>query len=136
MEEENLKGTLVMVDPVFWDDPADRMGQIGVISGADTSRDDFYVRFDDKETALYGADVLLMLKSPDRLYEYAENHSATLSPEMLKDLHTIALIQEKGNASDLRAAMDLVQNDDNLTLYATDRLEESLSRNQSYKWSR
>ncbi|MFA6083390.1 hypothetical protein [Mucilaginibacter sp.] len=136
MDDETLNGTLVMVNPVLWDDPANRMGQIGVIYEADTAHDYFIVRFDDKEKSAYSADALLVLKSPDQLFEYIENHSATLSPEILKDLNSMALLQEHGRLKHLKTAFELAQSDDNLTLYGMISLEESLGLNQIYKRGR
>ena len=136
MTNDDLIGQTVMVNPVLWDDPANRMGEIGTITQADSNRDDFYVRFSDKQNALYSADALLVLKNPEQLYTYMENHSATLPAETLKDFHSLALLQEHGTPKNLKTAFELAQSNDQLTLNGMVSLEERLGLDQAYKRGR
>lgn len=126
MNNEELTGTLVMVNTVLWDDPAERMGQIGVVIDANMHHDEFLVRFDDKGKALYSADALLVLQSPDQLYQLIENRAGTLSPDLLKDLRHLALLQQYGAAKQIRTAFELVQHHTHLEVYGTRPLQEAL----------
>lgn len=136
MNLDELTGLTVMVHPLFWDDPAGRTGQIGIITDADRTRDDYLVRFDDKGRAHYNAGALQVLKPFEKLYELIENRDKTMSPGTYKDLLSVALLQRYGSAKQIRTAFELVQQHEHLQMAATLGLDEVLGEYRSYRVGR
>ncbi|QEC74597.1 hypothetical protein [Mucilaginibacter ginsenosidivorax] len=115
IDEQNLKGTVVMLHPEMWEAHADTEGVIGEIVKADPARDDFYVKYGDgAEPRLHSSDALMVLKEPDEIYEYLQNHSADISPFDFKDLKTIALLTDRGTLKQMRTAMELVEKNESI----------------------
>jgi hypothetical protein len=114
IDEQNLKGTVAMMHPEMWEAHADREGVIGEIVKADPARDNFYVSYGGPEPRLHSADALMVLREPDEIYEYLQNHSAEISPYDFKDLKTIALLVDRGTVKQMRTAMELVEKNENI----------------------
>ncbi|QJD95406.1 hypothetical protein HH214_05720 [Mucilaginibacter robiniae] len=136
MNPDELTGMTVMVHPLLCDDPAGRMGQIGVIIEADRGKDDYLIRFDDMVLAHYSAGALQVLQPPEKLYELMENRATTLSPGIWKDLHSIALLQRYGSAIQLRTAFELVQQHEHLQPLVILSLEDALGEYRSRRVGR
>ena len=134
--EQDLTGALVMVDRAQWDDSVKRQGEIGTVFRADLSRNEICVRFEDESEELYDANALLFMNSPDALYHLIETQKSTLTPGTVKDLQSLALLQQYGSAKQLRTAFELVQQNDRLDRYALTPMDELLKLNQFRKRSR
>jgi hypothetical protein len=132
IDKKNLKGTVVMLHPEMWEAHADKEGVIGEIVKADPARDDFYVKYGGgNESRLHSADALMVLRKPDEIYEYLQNHSADISPYDFKDLKTIALLTDRGTAKQMRTAMELVEKNENIRDASVTPLDKILGLQQN-----
>jgi hypothetical protein len=131
IDEQNLKGTVVMMHPEMWAVHADKQGVIGEIVKADPARDDFYVNYGGPEPQLHSADALMVLREPDEIYEYLQNYSANISPYDFKDLKTIALLVDHGTVKQMRNAMELVQNNEHIREASVTALDKVLGLQQN-----
>lgn len=131
IDEQNLKGTVVMMHPEMWEAHADKEGVIGEIVKADPARDDFYVNYGGPQPRLHSADALMVLREPDEIYEFLQNHSAEISPYDFKDLKTIALLTDRGTVKQTRTAMELVQNNENIREASVIPLDKIIGLQQS-----
>ncbi|WEA00763.1 hypothetical protein [Mucilaginibacter sp. SJ] len=132
IDEQNLKGTVVMLHPEMWEAHADKEGVIGEIVKADLARDDFYVKYGEgTESRLHSADALMILRESDDIYEYLQNHSVDISPYDFKDLKTIALLVDRGTAKQIRTAMELVQKNENIRGASVSPLDKIIGLQQN-----
>ncbi|MEZ2338425.1 hypothetical protein AB6735_22445 [Mucilaginibacter sp. RCC_168] len=132
IDEQNLKGTVVMMHPEMWEAHADKEGVIGEIVKADPVRDDFYVKYDGgAEPRLHSADALMVLREPDEIYEYLQNHSADISPYDFKDLKRIALLTDRSTVKQMRTAMELVEKNENIREASATTLDKIIGLRQS-----
>ncbi|GAA3989442.1 hypothetical protein [Mucilaginibacter dorajii] len=132
IDEQNLKGTVVMLHPEMWEAHADKEGVIGEIVKADLVRDDFYVKYGGRaESRLHSADALMVLKEPDEIYEYLQNHAADISPYDFKDLKTIARLTDRGTVKQMRTAMELVEKNENIREASVTPLDKIIGLQQS-----
>lgn len=83
----------IMVDPALADDPRGRAGEIGRLTYAIVNWDEFYIGFDDVKIRVYGAGDLLMLKNADALFQYIEDHGATLNEFEMNAITNVALLE-------------------------------------------
>jgi hypothetical protein len=92
---ENLHGTLVLVDPQLRDDPLKGQGQIAFIKYASQQRDEIYVGFLDGKEAFYQPAELMRLKNRDQLFDDL-NNGAFLSFNDFKALYKVATLLDRG----------------------------------------
>lgn len=123
---EELTGHLVMVHPNLTSDPANRQGQIGIITSASLEKDEIYVGFGTNKLGLYSTDALLVLKPHQELYSYLLTHAKDLKTPDFKTLMEINLLQQKGGVSDLRDAMGLASSNESVLAFSTVSLQQTL----------
>lgn len=109
MNNEELIGQRVLVHPVLWDDPAEKNGEIGMITEADLADDLIRVKFEDQKYGFYGSDSLLVFRPSNDIYEQLKQNAGQLSAEQFKDLKNIALLLDYGKEPQLLKAMEMVR---------------------------
>jgi len=137
MTEEQVPGTMVSVDTLLWNDPYEKRGEVGIITRADISADDFYVRFEDGSEGLYAGNSLRVLKDPEELWKMVTGPSpASISQQGKDDIQKIALLLQYGGEQSKRAAYQKIAWNDNLEFFATSTLEYALGMKPSNKIGR
>lgn len=134
MKQEETMGLMVMVSPVLW--TSDHVGKIGTIEFTDFTEDNIWVRFEDEEVDCFSSKTLFVLKSADELNELAETKRAILWDHVIKQLHSLALVQAPGYENDLKSAFASLQDDPGLHGLATIRLNEVIEPTQTRKIGR
>ena len=104
---DELSGTYALVHPDLTDDPARRQGQVGLITYADPTNDDFYVSFEKGQQGLYSSDALLVLNKSNDIYWDAFHHTKELSTDDFKNMLQISLLLQSGLRKDVKTAIDL-----------------------------
>ena len=133
---DELTGTLVLVHPDLLIDPASKQGQIGMITGTDMQKDDFYVSFGRGEKALYSADALMVLKPAETIYTTLMTHGIDTGYEDFKTLFQINLLQQHGGPDSIKKAMGLAISNDSLRNNSLHSLEDHLKQQQSRGFER
>jgi hypothetical protein len=123
---DELTGTSVLVHPDFDDDPAQKQGQVGMISGADLENDDIYVSFGKGENARYSTNALLVFKPADVIYELLMNDARKASQADFKALFQVNLMQQHSLTPMVRKAMDFVKDNKVVREFSMDTLENLL----------
>jgi hypothetical protein len=126
---DELTGTSVLVHPDFDDDPAQRQGQVGMITGADLDTDDIYVSFGKGENARYSTNALLVFKPADVIYDLLMNDARKASQSDFKALFQVNLMQQHGLTPLVRKAMDFVKDNKVVREFSMDTLENQLALN-------
>lgn len=126
----------VMVHPQLKEDPANKQGEIGVITAAILNTDEFFVGFDDKEVGLYSADALLTFIPTEEIYMNLKRDAIRLDTATFQDLKNIALLLDYGTPKQHRTAMEIAKKNPAVIATALVPLEESLGLNQTYKRGR
>ena len=122
IKEQDTVGLMVMVSPFFW--TSEHMGKIGIIEFTDFPDDKIWVRFEDDGLDCFSSKTLFVLKSADDLNEFAETNRAILWDHVIKQLHSLALVQTPGYENDLNSAFTSLLDDPGLHSLATIRLNE------------
>lgn len=122
---EELIGQVVMIHPDLTSDPAQRMGELAVIT-ASPEPDTIKVKFPDEQAALYGLDAVLVFKSPGEIYDHLEV-SSDMPKKDFRDLRNVALLLERGNSNHHRTAMEIIQQNPDLKGSALRTLEEQFA---------
>lgn len=128
---DDLTGTSVLVHPDFEDDPAQKQGQVGMITGADLETDDIYVSFGKGENARYSTNALLVFKPADVIYKLLMNDARKASQADFKALFQVNLMQQHGLTPLVRKAMDFVKDNKVVREFSMDTLENQLQINQN-----
>src|SRR4051812_11804232 len=102
---DELTGMLVLVHPELSEDPANKQGQVGMISGAQLENDDVFVSFGKGEQALYSTDALLVFKRENDLYTIIMTKGKDAGPDVFKKLFQVNLMQQHGITPLVRKAM-------------------------------
>ncbi|SDE83958.1 hypothetical protein SAMN05216464_1102 [Mucilaginibacter pineti] len=128
---DELTGTSVLVHPDFDDDPAQKQGQVGMITGAKLETDDIYVSFGKGENARYSTNALLVFKPADVIYELLMNEARKANYDDFKALFQVNLMQQHGLTPLVRKAMEFVKDNKVVREFAMDTLENQLEINQN-----
>jgi hypothetical protein len=133
---DELAGTSVLVHPDFDDDPAQKHGQVGMITGADLENDDIYVSFSKGENARYSTNALLVFKPANVIYELLMNDARKANYDDFKALFQVNLIQQHGLTPQVRKAMELVKENKVVREFSMDTLENQLQidQNRGYEY--
>lgn len=107
MNNNELPGTLVLVNPGLDNHPAGRRGDIGVVAYVDAQQNEVYLRFTDETEAIYPADALFLLKNKDRLFTAADSPGMNL--DNYKDLFKIATLQDRARGQDIWNALEIAR---------------------------
>ena len=128
---DELTGTSVLVHPDFDEDPAQKQGQVGMITGTDLENDDIYVSFGKGENARYSTNALLVFKPTDVIYELLMNDARKASQADFKALFQVNIMQQQGLTPLVRKAMDFVKDNKVVREFSMDTLENQLALNQN-----
>nr|WP_294791032.1 hypothetical protein [uncultured Mucilaginibacter sp.] len=123
---DELTGMLVLVHPELSNDPANKQGKVGMITGAELDHDDVYVSFGKGEQALYSTDALLVFKPENDLYTTIMTKGKDAGPDVFKKLFQVNLMQQHGITPLVRKAMQLVSDDKVARDFSMDTLENQL----------
>jgi len=123
---EELVGNMVMVHPNLATDPANRQGQIGIITSSDLKKDEVYVGFGTNALGLYSTDALLVLKPHNEIYKDLLLNVKNMPTPDFKTLMEITINQEKGFVNAYRDALELASTNDNVLARSTVSLQEKL----------
>lgn len=125
---DKLAGEMVLVHPNFDHDPANRQGQIGIITHIDIKKDEVLVGFGDQPLALYSADALLVLKPHNKLYkDILETGKHTLDKNEFGTALRINLLQESGSVAKLREAVEMSMTSPRVLEMSTKSLQDTIS---------
>jgi hypothetical protein len=125
---EELTGTIVLVHPDLADDPAQRQGQIGMVTFANLEKDDVYVTFGMRQQSLYSTDALLVLKEPAEIYRDLLTHSKELSTADFKTLFQISLLEEYGQPKSIRTAIEMAMGNEAVRSHSMTSLQDRLGQ--------
>lgn len=131
MLNDPLHGTLVLVHPDLTDDPAGMQNHAGRIVQLDLEADDIYVDFGGGKPALYAANALLALKTPEAIFNILEASDKNMTDPGFKDSYSVAILLHHGFSSAPRAAMKLAMNSDAVRETCMETLREMLDRDQN-----
>ncbi|TSJ44397.1 hypothetical protein FO440_09520 [Mucilaginibacter corticis] len=133
---DELTGTSVLVHPELTDDPAQKQGQVGMITGADLETDDVYVSFGRGENARYSTNALLVFKPADKIYELLMNDARQANYDDFKALFQVNLMQQHGLTPLVRKAMEFVKDNKIVREFAMDTIESQLKleQNRGYEY--
>lgn len=136
MENNDIIGALVLVNPELESDPAKQQGQIGVIQYADIGKDEMYVGFPGGREGIYASDALFTLKNKTELFSDMMKDTSGMEPENFKDLYKIALLQDRGTNRGLIEAMEIAKNNPAIWPDSLVKVEELLGQRQAKAYSR
>lgn len=128
---DELTGTPVLVHPEFDNDPAQKQGQVGMITGADLDNDEIYVSFGKGGNARYSTNALLVFKPANVIYELLMNDARKANYDDFKALFQVNLMQQHGINSVLRNAMEITKDNKVVREFSMDTLENQLDINQN-----
>lgn len=123
---EDLTGTMVLVHPELTADPAQRQGQIGLITGIDLPNDEIQVGFGSRPLALYSTNALLVLKPHNELYRDLLTDVQQMKAQDFKTLLRISMIQENGSPRQLKDALKMAMSNGQTLKYSTVSLQDKL----------
>jgi hypothetical protein len=124
---DELIGQLVLVHPQLASDPAGKSGQVGMITGTELENDTIYVGFGRHGQGLYGADALLLLKSPDQIKTLLQEHQQELNVNDYKTLFQISLLQEfRQSTANTKTAMSLALQNETVRNLSMRSVEDAL----------
>jgi hypothetical protein len=104
MENQNLAGTLVLVQPDLEIDPDAKRGQIGVLTLAFSEKEN-YVKFPEGGEAYYPAEQVLMLKDKQEVFNDLTNNGSSMPLDDFKAMYKIMLLQDRGTSQALFSAL-------------------------------
>ncbi|MEB0249897.1 hypothetical protein QN344_07100 [Mucilaginibacter sp. 5B2] len=128
---DDLTGTSILVHPEFDDDPAQKKGQVGIVTSADLENDDIYVSFGKGENARYSSNALLVFKPANVIYTLLMNDARKASQADFKVLFQVNLMQQHGTTQTIRNAMYMVKDNPVVREFSMDTLKNQLSINHN-----
>ncbi len=123
---DELAGAPTLVHWELSDDPAQKQGQVGMITSADLENDEVYVSFGKGQQALYGTDALLVLQNQNDIYRYLMTNVSKLTTPEFKDMFRITLLQQTGQRKDAVEALELAKNNPQLQQFTLSSLQQKL----------
>jgi hypothetical protein len=108
MDNKNLTGTIVLVQPDMENGTDEKRGQIGVLT-LPISRNENYVRFPEGNEAFYPAHQVLMLKDKQEVINDLTNNGSSMSVDDFKAMYKIMLLQDRGTSQSLYSAMAIAK---------------------------
>jgi len=128
--DQKLVGTWVLVDPLPWNAPLARHGQIGKIISSDRLKNAFTIQFDDESTGSYSSNELNIPKTADDISDYANKHAKeadAISHEFRERMHDYASHIEHRGEKALRESLEFVQKNPFFQVWLTDSLDHVLA---------
>lgn len=109
MNEDELTGTMALVNPELDNDPLQQQGKAGMIAFAEFARDDFFVTFPDGKRGLYSSDALMIFKKPAEIYQELIANTRDIEIPDMKALYRIGMLLDAGKGKDIKEAMQLAE---------------------------
>ncbi|HEY4196249.1 MAG TPA: hypothetical protein VGM63_11985 [Mucilaginibacter sp.] len=126
---DELMGQYVLVHPELNGDPANKAGQVGVITGVDLENDNVYVGFGKNGQGLYGTDALLILRHHSRIKDVLQVVELNVNDH--KALFQLALLQElRQSPANTKTAMSLAMQSETVRKHSMQSIENFLGRDQ------
>jgi len=122
---EEMKGTLALVHEMT-DDPANRQGQIGMITDIDLEQDDVFVSFEKGNQAKYSMAALLVLRNHQDVYRDMMSNTMKMDSQDFKQLFRLNLLQTSSSRSDVRSAIEIAQGNEKIRAYSMSSLQDKL----------
>lgn len=104
MENQNLAGSLVLVQPDLENSPEEKKGHIGVLTYA-RSETENYVSFPEGGEAYYPAGQVMMLKDKQEIFADLTNNGSSMPLDDFKAMYKIMLLQDRGTSQALYSAL-------------------------------
>jgi hypothetical protein len=136
MNDDDLRGQIVLVHPDIEFDPVGKSGEIGIVTAASLDEDVVRVRFEDDRRALFSLGAVLVFKGSDAINQLIDREAVNPEPTVFNYLKNIALLLHYGTSDQERTAMKIALKHDDVILNAMETLEESLGLNQKLKRGR
>lgn len=134
---DELIGTMVLIHPQLLNDPADKAGKVGIITGADLDHDNIFVSFGRAGQGVYGSDALLVLRPAEQLKDVLEKNKANLSVDDYGTLYQMALLKEfRISVANIKTGMSLAMRNDTVLGYGMESLEDKLGLRQVHSMLR
>lgn len=124
--QNELQGSLVLVNPYLDDDPMQKQGQLGMITDFDLDNDEVYVSFSKGEQGLYSTAVLQVLKPPAEIYKIALVYRVDMDTADFKDLLRITAQQDMNTRASIRNAMEIAMKNETLRTCSLVSIRDSL----------
>jgi len=136
MKNNELLGTLVLVNPEIENDPAGRKGDIGVVAYVDDPNDEIYLRFPDEFEAVYPMDAVFALKEREKIFAAQEAVTAPVDLNGYKDLYKITTLQDMGRSIDIWNALEIARDNPGIWPNSLMGVGEGQTRQQSQSFAR
>ena len=135
-QDENLHGSLVLVDPELKNDPVKGQGKVAFIKYMSQNRDEIYVGFLDGREAFYQAAELLRMKDKQAIFDVLRDNAHTLSLPDVKALYKIFLYEERGTNTARVQALEIARDNPSVWDKALDRMLPQQKQELSHHYTR
>jgi hypothetical protein len=134
---DELIGTMVLIHPQLTNDPADKAGKVGIITGADLEKDNIFVGFGRAGQGVYGSDAVLLLRPAEQLKDLLEKYKVDMDVKDYGTLYQIALLKEfRQSTANIKTAMSLALQNPTVMGYSMQSLEDKLGLRQQQMMQR
>lgn len=121
---DELTGTLVLVNPSTQEYPVSRQGMIGLVTAEDLANDIIYVGFNMGEQTRYTSDALMVLKKPSIIYADMMRNATKIGTADFKELFRVCLLLDSGLMKDKRSAIETARHNQVIREYTMIPLSE------------
>lgn len=104
MENQNLVGTIVLVQPDLENDSGMKRGHIGVLTMSFSEKEN-YVRFPEGGEAYFPAAQVMMLKDKQEVFNDLTNNGSSMPLDDFKAMYKIMLLQDRGTSQAIYSAL-------------------------------
>ncbi|UOE50924.1 hypothetical protein MTO98_07515 [Mucilaginibacter sp. SMC90] len=127
MKNNELLGTLALVNPELEHDPGGRKGNIGIITYVDSLENQVYLSFEAGGEGRYPAAELMRLKDRDRFFPDLMKNASNLDLNDFKALFKISNLQDMGRGQDQWQALEIARDNPGVWEGSLESLSESIS---------
>jgi hypothetical protein len=131
MENNELLGTLVLVNPEIENDAAGRKGDIGIVAYVDSPNEEIYLRFPDEFEAVYPMDAVFALKDKEKIFAEQAVDNKQINLNGYKDLYKITTLQDRGRSVDIWNALEIARDNPGIWPNSLVRASEGHNRRQA-----
>jgi hypothetical protein len=135
MNNENLHGTLVLVQPDFENDPGTKKGMVGILTYA-RSETENYVRFPELGEAFYPAGRVLMLKDKQQVVDDLTHNGSNMPLDDFKAMYKIMLLQDRGTSQALYSALAIANDHPGVQEHVLESINPSPKQELAKTYSR
>ncbi|GAC1310459.1 MAG: hypothetical protein NVSMB24_27750 [Mucilaginibacter sp.] len=104
MENQNLVGTIVLVQLDLENDTGPKRGHIGVLTMSFSEKEN-YVRFPEGGEAYFPAAQVMMLKDKQEVFNDLTNNGSSMPLDDFKAMYKIMLLQDRGTSQAIYSAL-------------------------------